>query len=144
MGIAKTKLRAGDKSTAIDFRWRCLFLYGKVMFEKEKCYMHITVTDQDFEEKVVKGDKPILVDFWAVWCAPCRLQDPILEELDKEMGDKIVIAKMNVDENPNVPGKFGIMSIPTLMLFHKGQVVKQWIGVQGKETIKSEFTKLIE
>lgn len=105
--------------------------------------MHITVTDQDFEEKVMKGDKPILVDFWAVWCAPCRMQDPILEELDKEIGDKIVIAKMNVDENPQVPGKFGIMSIPTLMLFHKGQVVKQWIGVQGKETLKSEFEKLL-
>lgn len=105
--------------------------------------MHITVTDADFEEKVVKADKPTLVDFWAVWCAPCRLQDPILEELDHEMTDKIVIAKMNVDENPQVPGKFGIMSIPTLMLFHKGQVVKQWIGVQGKETLKSEFEKLL-
>lgn len=106
--------------------------------------MHIIVTDQDFEEKVVRGDKPILVDFWAVWCAPCRLQDPILEELDHEMTNKIVIAKMNVDENPQVPGKFGIMSIPTLMLFHKGQVVKQWIGVQSKETLKSEFGKLIQ
>lgn len=105
--------------------------------------MHITVTDNEFEAKVAKSDKPALVDFWAEWCGPCRMQDPILEELDKELGDKGVIAKMNVDENPQVPGKFGIMSIPTLMLFHKGQVVKQWIGVQSKETLKSEFGKLI-
>ena len=106
--------------------------------------MHITVTDADFEEKVVKGEKPTLVDFWAVWCGPCRLQDPILDEIDTEMGDKIVIARHNVDEQPTVPQNFGIMSIPTLMLFHKGQVVKQWIGVQGKDELKSEFNKLLQ
>ena len=106
--------------------------------------MHITITDQDFEEKVKKSDKPVLVDFWAVWCGPCRMQNPILEELDKELGDKGVIAKMDVDANPQVPGSFGVMSIPTMMLFHKGQVVQQWIGVQSKETLKSEFNKIIQ
>lgn len=105
--------------------------------------MHITVNDSDFDSKVVKSDKPTLVDFWAEWCGPCRMQNPILEELDTELGDRGVIAKMNVDENPQVPGTFGIMSIPTLMLFHKGKVVKQWIGVQAKEVLKNEFDKLV-
>lgn len=104
--------------------------------------MHITTTDAEFDAQVMKSDKPVLVDFWAVWCQPCRMQNPILEELDKELGDKGVIAKMNVDEQPSVPQKYGIMSIPTLMLFHKGQVVKQWIGVQSKEALSSEFKKL--
>ncbi len=105
--------------------------------------MHITVSDNEFDAKVIKGDKPTLVDFWAEWCGPCRMQNPILEELDAELGDKGVIAKMNVDENPKVPGNFSIMSIPTLMLFHKGQMVKSWIGVQTKEALKSEFDKLV-
>ncbi|MEK7165827.1 MAG: thioredoxin [Patescibacteria group bacterium] len=105
--------------------------------------MHITVTDSEFDAKVVKSDKPTLVDFWAEWCGPCRMQNPILEELDLELGDKGIIAKMDVDANPQVPGQYGIMSIPTLMLFHKGQMVKSWIGVQSKEVLKSEFDKLM-
>jgi len=105
--------------------------------------MHITVTDQDFDQKVIKENKPILVDFWAVWCGPCRMQDPILEELDKDLGDKAIIAKLNVDEQPSTSEKYGVMSIPTLMLFNKGQVVKQWIGVQSKAVLKAEFDKLI-
>ncbi len=106
--------------------------------------MHITSTDADFNEKVTKADKPVLVDFWAAWCGPCQIQNPILEELDKELGDKAIIAKHNVDEQPQVPQNFGIMSIPTLMLFYKGKVVSQWVGVQSKETLKSELDKILQ
>lgn len=104
--------------------------------------MHIDITDNEFEQKVLQSEKPILVDFWAAWCGPCRMQDPILEELEHDLGDKGIIVKVNVDENPQITQKFGIMSIPTLMLFKNGQIVKQWIGVQSRDTLKSEFSKL--
>ncbi len=103
--------------------------------------MHITVTDSDFDAQVMKSEKPVLVDFWAVWCGPCRMQNPILDELEKDLGDKGIIAKINVDEQPNTPQKYGIMSIPTLIMFKSGQVIKQWIGVQDKETLLGEFKK---
>lgn len=103
----------------------------------------VTVTDQDFEEKVIKSTAPILVDFWAVWCQPCRIQDPILEEVAKDFTGKVTIAKMNVDENPTTPGKYGILSIPTLIIFKGGNIVKQMIGVQSKETLAGELNKAL-
>ena len=103
----------------------------------------ITVTDQTFDEQVLKTGVPVLVDFWAVWCGPCKMQNPILEEVAKELEGKAMIAKVNVDENPAVAGKYGIMSIPTLMLFKGGQVVKQMIGVQSKEMLMEEFKKIL-
>ena len=104
----------------------------------------VTVTDQTFDADVIKSSIPVLVDFWAVWCGPCRMQDPILHELEKEYDDKIKIAKLNVDENPQTAANFGIMSIPTLMLFKNGQIVKQMIGVQSKEKLMEEFNKIIQ
>lgn len=101
------------------------------------------VTDQNFDSEVLKSAKPVLVDFWAVWCGPCQMQGPIVEEVAKAMEGKATVGKFNVDENPNVTQKYGIMSIPTLMIFKNGTVVKQFIGVQSKETLMGELNKLI-
>lgn len=103
----------------------------------------VTVTDATFDSEVMKSNLPTLVDFWAVWCGPCRMQDPILDEVAKELEGKVTIAKLNVDENPVTSQKYGVMSIPTLMIFKNGTVVKQFIGVQSKETLRGELNKLI-
>ncbi|MCL4338093.1 thioredoxin [Patescibacteria group bacterium] len=103
----------------------------------------VKVTDDTFDSEVVKSDIPVLVDFWAVWCGPCQMQNPILEEVAKEFEGKVKIAKLNVDENPKTAAKYGIMSIPTLMLFKGGTSVKQMIGVQSKETLAGEFKKVV-
>lgn len=102
----------------------------------------ITVTDANFDDEVLKGDIPVLVDFWAVWCGPCRMQDPIVEEIAHEMGEKVKVGKLNVDENPRTAQKYGVMSIPTIMIFKQGAVVKQFIGVTSKETLLGELHKL--
>ena len=103
----------------------------------------VTITDANFDTEVLQNSKPVLVDFWAVWCGPCQTQEPIVEEVAKVMEGKATIGKLNVDENPQVSQKFGIMSIPTLMIFKNGTVVKQFIGVQSKETLLGELNKLI-
>ena len=99
----------------------------------------------DFEKDVLERslDVPVLADFWAVWCGPCQVQGPIVEDVATTLGAKAKVGKMNVDENPGVAQKFGIMSIPTLMIFKGGTVVKQFIGVQSKETLTSEINKLL-
>lgn len=98
-------------------------------------------TDQNFGSTVAAATKPVLVDFWAPWCGPCQMQGPIVEEVASALGDKAVIGKMNVDENPQTAQQFGIMSIPTLMIFKGGQPVKQLVGVQTKETLMAELGK---
>lgn len=101
----------------------------------------MTFTDQNFDQEVMKSEKPVLVDFWAPWCGPCQVMVPIVEELAKEMGGKVKIGKLNVDENPQVAEKFSIMSIPTIMIFKGGKVARQMVGVQAKEAIKEELEK---
>lgn len=103
----------------------------------------VIFTDQNFDTEVMKSEIPVLVDFWAVWCGPCVLQGPIVEEIARELQGKVKVGKMNVDEQPNVPQKFGIMSIPTLMVFKGGTLVRQFVGVQSKETLKNELNKLL-
>lgn len=88
------------------------------------------VTDQTFRDDVASGT--VLVDFWAPWCGPCKMIAPVLEEIDQEVGDKLTIAKLNVDENPDTAGEFGVMSIPTLMVFKDGQMVDKMTGFQPK------------
>lgn len=102
----------------------------------------MVITDQNFEKEVLQSDKPVLVDFWAVWCTPCQVQGPIVEDIAKSYAGKAVIGKLNVDENPNMAQKYGVMSIPTIMIFKNGAVVKQFIGLQSKEVLSSELNKL--
>ena len=89
-------------------------------------------TDATFEADVLKSNTPVLVDYWAEWCGPCKMIAPILDETAKEMGDKLQIAKMNVDENREIPAKFGIRGIPTLMLFKDGQLAATKVGALSK------------
>ena len=99
-----------------------------------------TVTDSDFEKTVLQGGKPALVDFWAPWCGPCRIIGPIVEELAPSYQGRAIIAKMNVDDNPQVAQKFGITSIPTLMMFKDGKLVDRIVGAMPK----SELQKFID
>jgi len=99
-------------------------------------------TDQNFEQEVLKSEKPVLVDFWAAWCGPCQMMGPIIEELAEEVKEKYKIGKLNVDENRETASKYGVMSIPTLIIFKGGKEVKQFVGVQAKENLKEELGKI--
>lgn len=94
------------------------------------------VTDATFQDQVLKSTKPVLVDFWAPWCGPCKIVGPIVEELAEEYKDKVTVLKMNVDDNQQTSGMYGVMSIPTLMVFKNGQPVKSTIGAVPKEALK--------
>lgn len=94
----------------------------------------INVTAKDFDAEVLQNKAPILVDFWAEWCAPCKMAEPILEELSESYKDKVIVGKLNVDENPDVSQKYGVMSIPTTILFKDGKEVSRVIGFSGKQS----------
>ncbi|MFN3976417.1 MAG: thioredoxin [Aquificaceae bacterium] len=96
----------------------------------------IVLTEANWQAEVINSDKPVLVDFWAPWCGPCRIIAPIIEEIAMEMGDVVKVGKLNTDENPNIAMRYGIRAIPTIMLFKGGEVVDTRIGVQPKEAIK--------
>ncbi|MEW6006629.1 MAG: thioredoxin [bacterium] len=105
--------------------------------------MAIELTDENFKKEVLEAEIPVVVDFWAPWCGPCRMLAPTIDELAEEYKEKVKIGKLNVDENRNVAIEYGIMSIPTLKFFNKGHVVNEIIGVVNKDVLKKNIDKLI-
>ena len=105
--------------------------------------MALEITDANFEELIEKSDKPVLLDFWAEWCGPCRMVGPIVEELSKDYEGKAVVAKVNVDHNANVSAKFGVRNIPTILFFKNGQVVDKQVGAVPKSVLDAKLKALL-
>ncbi len=103
----------------------------------------LQVTDDTFDAEVLKSETPVLVDFWASWCGPCRAIAPVVEELSEQYAGKVKIAKLNVDESPKTPGQYGIRAIPTLIMFKGGQVADQITGAVSKSHIEQALQKLL-
>ena len=102
-----------------------------------------TVTEDNFEQEVLKASEPVLVDFWAEWCGPCKMLTPILEELAGEYEGRVRIAKVDVDQNQQLAGKFNVMQIPTLLLFKNGEVVTQMVGLSSKKDFKQKLDQAL-
>ena len=102
----------------------------------------LEIGDSNFESEVLKSNKPVLVDFWAPWCGPCRAIAPIVEELAKDFGDKVKFTKCNVDENPTIPTKYGIKSIPTLIFFKNGEIQDKVIGIVAKSRLEEMISQV--
>jgi thioredoxin 1 len=105
--------------------------------------MALTFTDQNFDELVLKSDKPVIVDFWAEWCGPCRMVGPIISELAEEYEGKAVIGKLDVDSNPGVTGQFRVRNIPTILFFKNGEVVEKQVGAVPKATLVAKLENLL-
>ncbi|HLI05233.1 MAG TPA: thioredoxin [Ktedonobacteraceae bacterium] len=101
------------------------------------------VTDQDFESKILKSDRPVIVDFWAEWCGPCRMVAPTYEKLSDEFASKLAFAKMDVDENPRTPGGLGIQGIPTMIVFNNGKEVGRIVGAYPPPQLKNQIERLL-
>lgn len=106
-------------------------------------HMSKAINDADFDSQVLKADKPVLLDFWAPWCGPCKVMLPVMEELEAQYAGKVEIMKMNVDENMDVPSKFNVMSIPTFIIFKKGEAVKSFVGTRSKEDIVKDLDEVL-
>ena len=104
----------------------------------------LELSDGEFQDKVIDSELPVLIDFWAPWCGPCRMLSPIIDELSSEFQGRIVFAKMNTDENPATPGQYNIMSIPSLLLFKDGQLADRSVGVRPKSQLKEWLSGFID
>ena len=105
--------------------------------------MALEITDANFEEIVLNSDKPVIVDFWAEWCGPCRLVGPIVVEIGEDYGDKVVVGKVDVDNNPGVSGKYGIRNIPTILYFKGGEVKDKQVGACPKSTLVNKLEAIL-
>ena len=105
--------------------------------------MALEITDASFEETVLKSDKPVMVDFWAAWCGPCRMVGPIIDEISSEYEGKAVVGKVDVDNNPNISMQFGIRNIPTILFFKDGQVADKQVGAVPKNTLSAKIDALL-
>jgi thioredoxin 1 len=101
------------------------------------------VTDESFEADVLRNSKPVIVEYWAQWCAPCRMVAPVLEEIAEEHADKVDVVKLNTDENPATMQKYGVLAVPTMHAFSGGQVVRQVVGARSKSALLREFAEFI-
>ena len=105
--------------------------------------MEIILTEDNFQKEVLESDTPVLVDFWAEWCAPCLMIAPITEEIAQEYSGRLKVGKLNVDENPTIAAKYNIQSIPTLLIFKEGKVIEQIIGALSKKALKSKIEVIL-